>query len=903
MGSSFEPGGALRRAPVSYLSRLLAAAALLSVAPATPYQTALAQEPTTWPAEPLTNLSHLEALTTEFDVEGVGHLGVWIYAEPSPTEPGAYVGREAPGEGVTDLDDVARAVVAYLWHHDATGSERSLDLARGLLGYVLAMQAEDGEFYNFVFADGSINRLGITSRKGAGFWAARGLWALAEGIRAFADEDPAFTATLREAFLRGLPPFEAKIAPVHGEMTSRHGFDSPTWLPDDGADVASNLVLGLSTFLQHEEHPDARRLLEMTADGLMALQYGPAGTYPFLAHMPFARDPLDWHAWGSRMTQSLAQAALASGVVPPAPDSDQASSAEPGAGSAPSTADPTTAAAYLWSAEAEAGHFFVHLLVDDGPYASMNPAVRAYPQIAYGMESVASGYFALADATGKEVYERLGGLMTGWLLGNNSLRQAMYDPETGRTYDGLERGVINRNSGAESTITGLMALVQAEARPAARAMLDYVWLEEHNQFTVEAESGTDFGEAPRTEVDSTASGQLAAVLSPGASLAIASEVPAAGRYLVYALYRDEPWDASASVFVGRERLATVATSSAPESRFVMSEIGAVDLPAGPLSLTISHAGGRDLRFDALLLRPVVEWKLYGRQGSRLLLVKSWSPVEETVTPDQVPALSAAAAGEADVVAYDALASETDSGFVDGAIALAPNGFALVEWQDDAPLPDLGMSTARVGPLLTLGPAFTEGGYLALDLSPAFNADAFSLSSRPQRGNFDNRSGVYGATYPAEHAPAPSERFVTEAGVPYLFPPTDTELNNAAMLGQRLQVPPARYDAVHMLGSSEQGNYEATLTLVYEDGEVEVTLGLSDWCQLPRFGEDVAVQFTQRRGSSGQVERISCRIFEQTVPVDPDRELVRIDLPDRETMHLFALTMSAADGAAQEEQQP
>src|SRR5690606_12931380 len=132
MAGRTDEGGAPRRAP-SFGSRapwLLAA--LLFVGHAA------AQAPS-WPEEPLTNLAHLESLTTEVEVEGERHLGVWIYAEPSPTEAGAYVGREAPGEGVTDLDDVARAVVAYLRHHEATGSERSLELARGLLGYVLAM--------------------------------------------------------------------------------------------------------------------------------------------------------------------------------------------------------------------------------------------------------------------------------------------------------------------------------------------------------------------------------------------------------------------------------------------------------------------------------------------------------------------------------------------------------------------------------------------------------------------------------------------------------------------------------------------------------------------------------------------------------------------------------------------
>ncbi|MFO7582357.1 hypothetical protein [Guyparkeria sp.] len=870
-----DRGGAVRRASpflgawATLATRALTLVALTSTAPA------LAQ-PAAGSGQALTNLDHLRFLTTEFEVEGETLLGVWIYAEPSPTDPDAYVVREAAGEGVTDLDDVARAVVAYLWHHRVTGDDESLSLARGLLGYVLAMQAEDGEFYNFVFADGSINRLGITSRKGAGFWAARALWALAEGMRDFAGVDPEFAATLRAAFLVGLPAFEAKIAPEYGEFHSRHGFEAPSWLPDDGADVASILLLGLSIFLQLEEHEDVRRLQAMVADGLTAFQYGPEGVYPFLAHPSFARDPLDWHAWGSRQTQALAQAAAAA-------------AGRVGGGAA-------EAEAYLRSAEAEAGHFFVHLLVDRGPYSNMNPAVRAYPQIAYGMEAIASGYFALADVTGKAVYDQLGGLMTGWLLGNNALRQSMYDPDTGRVYDGLERGVINRNAGAESTITGIMALVRAESRPTASAMLEYRWLDAHTEFTVEAETGTDFGETPTTEVDGTASGQLAAVLKPGASLAITAEVTDPGRYLVYALYRDDPWEASASVFVGRERLATVATTGAAESRFKLVEIGTLELAAGPLNLTISHAGGRDLHFDALLFRPLVEWKLYGQAGSRLLLLKSWSATGERVpVPDGV-------SEEAVVAVYDATAGLAGQALADGAVELPPYGFALIEWPDDAPLPQAAQADARVGPLVAVPIAFTADGSVALDLAQLFDADAFSLSSRPQRGNFDNRSGVYGATYPAERAPAASSRFDT-GGVAFLFPPTDTEANNVVMLGQRLEVPVGRYSALHLLGASEQGNYQADIRLVYEDGsQDDLTLGLSDWCQLPRYGETVAVEFSQRRGAGGAVERITCRIYLQSLPVDPERALLRVELPDRETMHLFALTLQVA-GADRTEETP
>jgi hypothetical protein len=808
------------------------------------------------------DFAHLDFLVDTFDVEGEAHLGVWIYAEPSPTEAGAYVPRADEDEGATDVDDVARAAVAYLWAYRERPADATLATARGLLEFVLAMQADDGEFYNFVHPDGRINRLGITSRKGAGFWAARALWALAEGMTVFSEHDAEFTARLRAAFLRGIPPFAAKVDRSYGLFVERHGYRVPAWLPDNGADVASNLLLALAAFLSVDADEAVRDLQAAVAEGLTAFQYGPPETYPFLAHPSFALDPQEWHAWGSRQSQALARAAVV------ADESD-----------------------WLPSAEAEPGHFFVHLLVSQGPIALMNPAVRAYPQIAYGMEAVASSLFAVADASGKEVFDELGGLMTSWLLGNNELRQPLYDPATGRTFDGLERGVINQNSGAESTITALMALLQAEARPAAAAMLDLGWLEKHDEIVVELEGGSDFGQPPETEIDGRASGQVTAVLRAGASVNVAAEIPRDGRYLVYALHRADPWEASATVFVQRQRLATVEAGGAAESHFRMTLLGTADLQAGTAQLTVSHAAGRDLRFDALVLRPEVMWKRYGAPGERLALLKSWASDDVAVdlappTAEDGPALH--------LRVHDRHGDLVHEGRqVGGAATLPPFGFALVRWASDEPLPVLSQAGGREGPRLSAPEVFSRDGFVALDLSAAFNNDAFSTPSQPLKGNFDSRSGVLGATFPAERAPDPLSR-VDVAGVPFLFPPSDRDVNNVAFAGQGLDVPAGHYRALHLLGVSEQGNYRAPLRLHYHDGTTdEIDLGLSDWCQAPRYGETVAYEFAQRRGASGAVERITCRILLQSLPVRHDRELVRIDLPDRETMHLFALTLELA----------
>ncbi len=56
-------------------------------------------------------------------------------------------------------------------------------------------------------------------------------------------------------------------------------------------------------------------------------------------------------------------------------------------------------------------------------------------------------------------------LAAGWFAGDNDVGVAMWDPVTGRSYDGLERDGVNRNEGAESAL----ALVATR--------LDLDWLE------------------------------------------------------------------------------------------------------------------------------------------------------------------------------------------------------------------------------------------------------------------------------------------------------------------------------------------------------------------------------------------------------------------------------------------
>src|SRR5258707_12725779 len=92
----------------------------------------------------LVNLAHLRFLTEPINVDGRAMALVHIYSEYPK-----YQWVDAAGEGISAIDDVARAAVVYLWQYERTGDAEDLKLARQCLDFVRYMQAPDCESYNF----------------------------------------------------------------------------------------------------------------------------------------------------------------------------------------------------------------------------------------------------------------------------------------------------------------------------------------------------------------------------------------------------------------------------------------------------------------------------------------------------------------------------------------------------------------------------------------------------------------------------------------------------------------------------------------------------------------------------------------------------------------------------------
>ncbi|MBN1542441.1 hypothetical protein JW992_09870 [candidate division KSB1 bacterium] len=380
------------------------------------------------------NIAHLLHLCETVGIDGEAVTLVRIYSDAPD-----YDWVEAPGEGIACVDDVARAAVV-LMRAAETGTANVEDvLLRQLLRFVVRMQTEDGEFYNFIFADQRINRDGKTSVKSFSFWAARGYWALGHGYRYYLERDSDFAAELRRAFDRCLIPL-AQLDERFGQMETIDGRLYPRWLiHGSAADATSEFLLGLAQVLAVD--PDSHLLhhARRLAHGLVAMQV----QEPQRLQGAFLSWPGIWHAWGNAQIQALAA------LHPILQDS-------------------------LVLEAARAGADFRARLMISGPLSHIpldGSKAQTYPMIAYDIRTAALGFLQLYRAVGDEKYAVLAGLAASALTGANPAKEPLYQPESGRIYDGIDAGGINRNSGAESTIEGLYTLVEIAPIPQALAWL------------------------------------------------------------------------------------------------------------------------------------------------------------------------------------------------------------------------------------------------------------------------------------------------------------------------------------------------------------------------------------------------------------------------------------------------
>lgn len=621
---------------------------------------------------PLTNLAHLDFLgDTVTPPAQPGHTTYRLDAEPSVGVLWTYADRRDDGhydrigggdydaatdtysQGAFNADDVARAAVVYLRHWRQTGADgsrsRAYQMLRGLTYLQTATGPDAGNVVLWMQPDGTLNRsarpveLPDPSDSGPSYWLARTVWALGEGYAAF--RGTPFGDFLRARMDLAVAALDRQVLARYGEWQVVDGVRVPAWLIVDGADASAEAVLGLSAYVAAGGNRAARTALTRLSEGIAAMSGGTkAANWPYGAILPWALSRSMWHGWGAQMPAALASAS----AVLHRPDLRE-------------------------PAAVDAGTFTPYLLTAGGPDNGWLPAAADRTQIAYGVDSRVQSLVAVGA-------RELAGIAAGWYFGANAAGTPTYDPATGRTYDGVSGdGVVNRNSGAESTIHGLLSMLALDADPALAGMARDASQVRHRESTVlvEGESATG-GEVVTPSSAWTGESQWSggAYLSGGDGTVARWEVPAADQPRLIAPIVNRVPGAGTTSWSADRPLGTIDHDGGPQG--VSPAPGAllpVTLPAplspGATTVVTARVTGEST-VDGVLLRPEVSQVVFGNTAL----------LQNAANGQRVHPVTVSTTGPVTVLSYDGrgrLLHRTTGGGPTVRAPVAKGGFTVLRW--------------------------------------------------------------------------------------------------------------------------------------------------------------------------------------------------------------------------------
>jgi len=319
--------------------------------------------------------------------------------------------KESGFEGVACVDDAARLldVLCDVW-------ERARDpaaerWARGLLDFVLWMQGDDGRWWNFVYDwAGTPNETGLTSSTGDNFWHARALLGVSRAWLTFGDD------RAEVALRRGL------THPISGEAPS---------------DVRSLHLLAALRLLDDASFPDLRPVVRRWADEIVARRAGDV-----LMNNPDERG--EPHLWAHVQEGVLADAGVA-----------------------------LEAEALIETARASARTLWAPIVRSGFDRPSVSPYDVSCAVYSLDRLAAADGHGRAAASTGDDAWSELAAVARRWFDGTGDDGRPIYDKAKGRVADGIDRGRVSENSGAEANLVAAEALIDDAVRslPAAAALL------------------------------------------------------------------------------------------------------------------------------------------------------------------------------------------------------------------------------------------------------------------------------------------------------------------------------------------------------------------------------------------------------------------------------------------------
>ncbi|HCY74623.1 MAG TPA: hypothetical protein DHV28_01760 [Ignavibacteriales bacterium] len=381
----------------------------------------------------IVNKSHLDYLYKEIVVDGKEMAIIHIYSNAPDYK---YVGDD--DEGYACVDDAARAAIFYLEYFKAYNDSSSLYRYYNLVEFLLYMQAENGFFYNFIWEDNSINKTFKTSVAEANWWSWRALWALTEGYDLLITSENDRSTRVKKSISQIIENIKKNIPKEKNEITIE-GIKLPDWLPFQFAsDQAALLTIILSNYYKVSGDKEILDYLNSLVKGIMMMQINDLKCEYNGAFLSWQNE---WHGWGNSQAYALLKAyqVLKNEKL-------------------------KTAALF------ELNNFYQRLFEieflssfsvrkTDCNFEIINS--NKFSQIAYVIRSMVYALLEAYKITSDTSYAIQAGQIAKWFTGKNPAGEVMYNPHSGIIYDGIENeNLINKNSGAESTIEGLLTLLK-----------------------------------------------------------------------------------------------------------------------------------------------------------------------------------------------------------------------------------------------------------------------------------------------------------------------------------------------------------------------------------------------------------------------------------------------------------
>ncbi len=354
-----------------------------------------------------------------------------------------YVGDE--DEGIACVDDAARAAIFYFDFYKAYNDSTSLNKFDKLIQFILFMQSENGFFYNFIWPDYSINKTFKTSIAEPNWWSWRALWALMEDYKWVSNSNSQISVEVHKSIKKIIEAIKNRIPEERGRVLF-DGIEIPDWLPYKFAsDQAAILVISLTDYYKISGDKEILDYLQSLIDGIIMMQIKDSN---FEFNGSFLSWQNTWHGWGNSQSYALLKAyqVLKEEKI-------------------------------KTSALLELDNFYMQL-IKVGFLSSFKVQKNncdfeiaestKFSQIAYCIRPMIFALLEAYDITGDSAYAIKAGMAAKWFTGLNPASTVMYNPHNGIFYDGIENeNLVNKNSGAESTIEGLLSLLEISLNPIA----------------------------------------------------------------------------------------------------------------------------------------------------------------------------------------------------------------------------------------------------------------------------------------------------------------------------------------------------------------------------------------------------------------------------------------------------